>query len=49
MAHGDFLVEEGVSEAPVPGGVEQVPDSGLVAPDVPDPKADQENKKQDSN
>jgi hypothetical protein len=49
MAHCDFLIEEGVSEAPVPGGVEKVPDGGLVSTDIPDSKADHENQKQDSN
>lgn len=42
MAHGDLLIEERIGEASVVGGVEQVPDDGLVATEVPDAEADDE-------
>ena len=42
MTHGDLLAVERVGEASVVGGVEQVPDDGLVATEVPDAEADDE-------
>ena len=42
VAHGDLLIEERIGEASVVGGVEQVPDDGLVATEVPDAEADDE-------
>ena len=47
MTHGDLLAVERVGEASVVGAVEEVPeDDGLVAAEVPDGGADEQNEEQ---